>query len=159
MEEENNRIVETLFGLSGASDEHMEEVLSAIPLFTERNMLSEWDGLPVKSRLPPEVEAGFKTRNQWEEQDLYPKDDARPVRMHPSLRAKRIFDYYYVSDTDAGETEGAADEERQVRVTIRVDAEVKRNLQRQAKELDMSVSEYIALLVMQPYEDENGETD
>ena len=50
MEEENNRIVETLLGLSGASDEHMEEVLSAIPLFTERNMLSEWDGLPVKSR-------------------------------------------------------------------------------------------------------------
>ena len=37
MEEENNRIVETLLGLSGASDEHMEEVLSAIPLFTERN--------------------------------------------------------------------------------------------------------------------------
>ena len=60
MEEENNRIVETLLGLSGASDEHMEEVLSAIPLFTERNMLSEWDGLPVKSRLPPEVEAGFR---------------------------------------------------------------------------------------------------
>ena len=62
MEEENNRIVETLLGLSGASDEHMEEVLSAIPLFTERNMLSEWDGLPVKSRLPPEVEAGFNIR-------------------------------------------------------------------------------------------------
>ena len=50
-------------------------------------------------------------------------------------------------------------EEEQVRMTIRVDAEVKRNLQRQAKELDMSVSEYIALLVMQLYEDENGETD
>ena len=47
-------------------------------------MLSEWDGLPVKSKLPPEVEAGFKTRSQWEEQNLYPKDDARPVRMHPS---------------------------------------------------------------------------
>ena len=99
MEEENNRIVETLLGLSGASDEHMEEVLSAIPLFTERNMLSEWDGLPVKSRLPPEVEAGFKTRNQWEEQDLYPKDDARPVRMHPSSRAKRTFDYYSREDS------------------------------------------------------------
>ncbi len=159
MEEENNRIVETLLGLSGASDEHMEEVLSAIPLFTERNMLSEWDGLPVKSRLPPEVEAGFKTRNQWEDQAVSLKDGARPVRMHPSPRAQRTFDYYHVSDTDAGETEGAVDEGRQVRVTIRVNAEVKRNLQRQAKELDMSVSEYIALLVMQPYEDENGETD
>lgn len=43
-------------------------------------------------------------------------------------------------------------------MTIRVDAEVKRNLQRQAKELDMSVSEYIALLVMHPC-DEDGETE
>lgn len=157
METENDMIVETLLGLSGASDEHMEEVLSAIPFFTEWNMLSLWDGLPVKSRLPPEVEAGFKTRNQWEEQNLCPKDDARPVRMHPSPQAKRIFYYYHVSDI--GEADQTEDGEQPVRVTIRVDAGVKRNLQRQAKELDMSVSEYIALLVMQPYEDENGETD
>ncbi len=157
METENDMIVETLLGLSGASDEHMEEVLSAIPFFTEWNMLSLWDGLPVKSRLPPEVEAGFKTRNQWEEQNLCPKDDARPVRMHPSPRAKRIFYYYHVSDI--GEADQTEDGEQPVRVTIRVDAGVKRNLQRQAKELDMSVSEYIALLVMQLYEDENGETD
>ena len=156
MEEENNRIVETLLGLSGATDDHMEEVLSAIPIFTEWNMLSLWDGLPVKSRLPPEVEAGFKTRNQWEEQNLYPKDDARPVRMHPSPRAKRIFYYYHVSDI--GEADQTEDDEKQVSVTIRVDAEVKRNLQRQAKELDMSVSEYIALLVMHPC-DEDGETE
>ena len=128
METENNMIVETLLGLSGASDEHMEEVLSSIPFFTERNMLSLWDGLPVKSRLPPEVEAGFKTRSQWEEQNLYPKDDARPVRMHPSPRAKRIFYYYHVSDI--GETDQTEDGEQQVRVTIRVDAGVKRNLQR-----------------------------
>lgn len=156
MEEENNRIVETLLGLSGATDDHMEEVLSAIPIFTEWNMLSLWDGLPVKSRLPPEVEDGFKTRNQWEEQNLYPKDDARPVRMHPSPRAKRIFYYYHVSDI--GEADQTEDDEKQVSVTIRVDAEVKRNLQRQAKELDMSVSEYIALLVMHPC-DEDGETE
>ena len=157
METENDMIAEILLGLSGASNEHMEEVLSAIPFFTEWNMLSLWDGLPVKSRLPPEVEAGFKTRNQWEEQNLCPKDDARPVRMHPSPRAKRIFYYYHVSDI--GEADQTEDGEQPVRVTIRVDAGVKRNLQRQAKELDMSVSEYIALLVMQPYEDENGETD
>ena len=156
METENDMIVETLLGLSGASDEHMEEVLSAIPIFTEWNMLSLWDGLPVKSRLPPEVEDGFKTRNQWEEQNLYPKDDARPVRMHPSPRAKRIFYYYHVSDI--GEADQTEDDEKQVSVTIRVDAEVKRNLQRQAKELDMSVSEYIALLVMHPC-DEDGETE
>ena len=156
METENDMIVETLLGLSGASDEHMEEVLSAIPFFTEWNMLSLWDGLPVKSRLPPEVEAGFKTRNQWEEQNLCPKDDARPVRMHPSPRAKRIFYYYHVSDI--GEADQTEDDEKQVRMTIRVDAEVKRNLQRQAKELDMSVSEYIALLVMHPC-DEDGETE
>lgn len=151
METENDMIVETLLGLSGASDEHMEEVLSAIPFFTERDMLSEWDGLLVKSRLPPEVEAGFKTRNQWAEQEFYPKDDARPVRMHPSPRAKRIFDYFHVSDTEEAKQE--TDEEKQVRVTIRVDPEVKESLQRQAKELDMSVSEYIALLVMHPYDD------
>ena len=156
METENDMIVETLLGLSGASNEHMEEVLSAIPFFTEWNMLSLWDGLPVKSRLPPEVEAGFKTRNQWEEQNLCPKDDARPVRMHPSPRAKRIFYYYHVSDI--GEADQTEDDEKQVSVTIRVDAEVKRNLQRQAKELDMSVSEYIALLVMHPC-DEDGETE
>lgn len=156
METENNMIVETLLGLSDASDEHMEKVLSGIPIFTERDMLSEWDGLPVKSKLPPEVEAGFKTRSQWEEQNLYPKDDARPVRMHPSPRAKRIFYYYHVSDI--GEADQTEDDEKQVSVTIRVDAEVKRNLQRQAKELDMSVSEYIALLVMHPC-DEDGETE
>ena len=157
METENNIIAETLLGLSGASDEHMEEVLSGIPIFTERDMLSEWDGLPVKSRLPPEVEAGFKTRNQWESLGVYPKDDARPVRMHPSPKAKRIFDYFHVSDT--GTAEQTDDGEKQVRVTIRVDPEVKESLQRQAKELDMSVSEYIALLVMKPYDDECSETD
>lgn len=157
METENDMIVETLLGLSGASDEHMEEVLSAIPFFTEWNMLSLWDGLPVKSRLPPEVEAGFKTRNQWEEQNLCPKDDARPVRMHPSPRAKRIFYYYHVSDI--GEADQTEDGEQPVRVTIRVNPEVKKNLQRQAKELDMSVSEYIALLVMQPYDDPCGTTE
>lgn len=156
METENDMIAEILLGLSGATDDHMEEVLSAIPIFTEWNMLSLWDGLPVKSRLPPEVEDGFKTRNQWEEQNLYPKDDARPVRMHPSPRAKRIFYYYHVSDI--GEADQTEDDEKQVSVTIRVDAEVKRNLQRQAKELDMSVSEYIALLVMHPC-DEDGETE
>ena len=159
MEAENNMIVETLFGLYGASDEHMEEVLSAIPVFTERNMLSEWDGLPVKSRLPSEVEAAFKTRNQWEDQGVSPKDGARAVRMHPSPRAKRIFYYYHVSDTDAGETERAEADGRQVRVTIRVAAEVKKNLQRQAKESGMSVSEYIASLVMHPDDDASDEVD
>lgn len=148
METENDMIAEILLGLSGASDEHMEEVLSGIPAFTERGMLSEWDGLPVKSRLPPEVEDGFKTRNQWESLDVYPKDDARPVRMHPSPKAKRIFDYYHVSDTEEAKQE--MDEEKQVRVTIRVAPEVKESLQMQAKELDMSVSGYIALLVMRP---------
>lgn len=157
METENDMIAEILLGLSGASDEHMEEVLSGIPAFTERGMLSEWDGLPVKSRLPPEVEDGFKTRNQWESLDVYPKDDARPVRMHPSPKAKRIFDYYHVSDTEEAKQE--MDEEKQVRVTIRVAPEVKESLQMQAKELDMSVSGYIALLVMRPYDDESDETD
>lgn len=157
METENDMIAEILLGLSGASDEHMEEVLSDIPAFTERGMLSEWDGLPVKSRLPPEVEDGFKTRNQWESLDVYPKDDARPVRMHPSPKAKRIFDYYHVSDTEEAKQE--MDEEKQVRVTIRVAPEVKESLQMQAKELEMSVSGYIALLVMRPYDDESDETD
>ena len=157
METENDMIAEILLGLSGASDEHMEEVLSGIPAFTERGMLSEWDGLPVKSRLPPEVEDGFKTRNQWESLDVYPKDDARPVRMHPSPKANRIFDYYHVSDTEEAKQE--MDEEKQVRVTIRVAPEVKESLQMQAKELDMSVSGYIALLVMRPYDDESDETD
>ena len=151
METENSMIAETLLELSGASDEHMEEVLSSIPTFTDRNMLSEWDGLPVKSRLPPEVEAGFKTRNQWESLGVHPKDDARPVRMHPSPHTKRIFDNFHVSDTVTAEQ--TDDGEKQVRVTIRVNPEVKESLQRQAKELDMSVSEYIALLVTRPYDD------
>lgn len=157
METENDMIAEILLGLSGASDEHMEEVLSGIPVFTERGMLSEWDGLPVKSRLPPEVEDGFKTHNQWESLDVYPKDDARPVRMHPSPRAKRTFYYYHVSDIE--EADQTETDEKQVRMTIRVNPEVKKNLQRQAKELDMSVSEYIALLVMQPYDDPCGTTE
>ena len=44
-------------------------------------------------------------------------------------------------------------------MTIRVDPEVKESLQRQAKELDMSVSDYITLLVTHLYDDECGETD
>lgn len=157
METENDMIAEILLGLSGASNDHMEEVLSGIPIFTEWNMLSLRDGLPVKSRLPSEVEAGFKTRNQWESLDVYPKDDARPVRMHPSPRAKRTFYYYHVSDIE--EADQTETDEKQVRMTIRVNPEVKKNLQRQAKELDMSVSEYIALLVMQPYDDPCGTTE
>ena len=64
---------------------------------------------------------------------------------------------YHVSDTEEAKQE--MDEEKQVRVTIRVAPEVKESLQMQAKELDMSVSGYIALLVMRPYDDESDETD
>lgn len=77
--------------------------------------------------------------------------------MHPSPRAKRTFYYYHVSDIE--EADQTETDEKQVRMTIRVNPEVKKNLQRQAKELDMSVSEYIALLVMQPYDDPCGTTE
>ena len=48
-------------------------------------------------------------------------------------------------------TAQAEDEEKQVRVTLCVHPDVKRNLQRQADELDMSVSDYITLLVTHLY--------
>ena len=44
-------------------------------------------------------------------------------------------------------------------MTLCVHPEVKRNLQRQADELDMSVSDYITLLVTHLYDDECGETN
>ena len=66
METENDMIAEILLGLSGASDEHMEEVLSGIPAFTERGMLRVWDVLLVESRPTPKEEDGLKSSKQGE---------------------------------------------------------------------------------------------
>ena len=56
---------------------------------------SEWDGLPVKNHLHAAVGARFATRSQWKQEGFDVPASARPVQMHPSMAAKRLFDYYW----------------------------------------------------------------
>jgi len=63
---------------------------------------SEYDGFPIKNKLPLEVRERLKTRKQWEDYDcsVRIKPDATPYWMHPSVPDKKLVDYYLDSDVE-----------------------------------------------------------
>lgn len=69
---------------------------------------SEWDGLPVKNHLPAAVGARFATRSQWKQEGFDVPACARPVKMHPSMAAKRLFDYFWEGEV-AGDLDQTLD--------------------------------------------------
>lgn len=56
---------------------------------------SDYDGLPIKNRLPDELRNAFKTRKQWLELGRVPSGTATAVPMHPNSMNKKLIDYYH----------------------------------------------------------------
>lgn len=61
---------------------------------------SEWDGLPIKNKLPEELKARLKTEEQWFDNGYVLKENAAPYEMHPSVLAKRTCVYYLDTDVE-----------------------------------------------------------
>mgnify|MGYP003291098709 CR=1 FL=1 len=61
---------------------------------------SEWDGLPIKSKLPEELKTRLKTENQWLEEGFVIKPDATFYEMHPSALSKKTVFYFLDKDVE-----------------------------------------------------------
>lgn len=61
---------------------------------------SEWDGLPIKNKLPEELKCRLKTEIQWIEEGFVVKSTSMVYEMHPSVMAKRTFKYYLDKDVE-----------------------------------------------------------
>lgn len=59
---------------------------------------SEYDGLPIKNKLPEELRERLKTRKQWMEEGYRVKEDAEGYEMHASVPAKKSFMYFLDDD-------------------------------------------------------------
>lgn len=60
--------------------------------------LSEWDGLPIKNKLPEALKTRLKTEEQWFDDGFVLKEDVVSYEMHPSVLSKKTCLYYL--DTD-----------------------------------------------------------
>lgn len=90
--EDENRYLEALFRIASLKiEERFED-------YSELLYLNDWDGLPVKNHLPPEIGARFKTEKQWLSLGFLLNDDARAVDMHQSAMAMNTIPYYHESD-------------------------------------------------------------
>ena len=55
---------------------------------------SDYDGKPIKNKLPEEIKNRFKTEKQWLDEGKQIKESARFVEMHPNAMYKRLCKYY-----------------------------------------------------------------
>lgn len=55
---------------------------------------SDFDGKPIKNKLPQEIKELFKTEKQWLEEGMQLKEDACFVEMHPNATSNRVCKYY-----------------------------------------------------------------
>ena len=56
--------------------------------------VSEYDGKPVKNKLPAELRNRFLTENQWLEKGYIVKDGMVGYEMHSTIMGKKLFTYY-----------------------------------------------------------------
>ena len=66
--------------------------------------LSDYDGLPIKNKLPIELREKFKTKNQWLEEGMQVKEDAKFYEMHPNAMNKKLCEYFL--DTEVKPLDG-----------------------------------------------------
>lgn len=60
--------------------------------------VSDYDGLPIKNKLPPDLMDKFKTRKQWLEVGRVLSETATAVPMHPNAMNKKLVGYFHVDD-------------------------------------------------------------
>ncbi|MBR3603823.1 MAG: hypothetical protein IKL48_03980 [Elusimicrobiaceae bacterium] len=61
---------------------------------------SEWDGLPIKSKLPDALKARLKTEEQWFDDGYVLKENAVSYEMHPAVLSKKTCAYYLDIDVE-----------------------------------------------------------
>lgn len=60
--------------------------------------VSEWDGLPIKDKLPDCLQELYATRKQWLFRGFEVSPGAKPVPMHPNAMNKKLVEYFYRDD-------------------------------------------------------------
>lgn len=55
---------------------------------------SDYDGKPIKNKLPDELKERFKTEKQWIDEGKRVTSNARFVEMHPNAMNKKLCKYY-----------------------------------------------------------------
>lgn len=55
---------------------------------------SDYDGKPIKNKLPEELKSRFRTEKQWLDEGKQIKENARFVEMHPNAMNKKLCKYY-----------------------------------------------------------------
>lgn len=61
--------------------------------------VSEYDGKPIKNKLPEELRNKFMTKKQWLEEEKTLKEGAIEYQMHPNAMNKKLCVYYFEGDT------------------------------------------------------------
>jgi len=64
----------------------------------EVTRFSEWDGLPIKNKLPEELKIRLKTKKQWLDEGYLVNPDATAYEMHHQVLAKMTYIYYHEDD-------------------------------------------------------------
>ena len=55
---------------------------------------SDYDGKPIKNKLPEDLKCRFRTEKQWLDEGKQIKENARFVEMHPNAMNKKLCKYY-----------------------------------------------------------------
>lgn len=55
---------------------------------------SDYDGKPIKNKLPDEIRYRFKTEKQWIDEGKQLRENARYIEMHPNAMNKKLCKYY-----------------------------------------------------------------
>lgn len=63
--------------------------------------VSDYDGLPVKNKLPGGLRDCYRTRRQWLAIGCVPSDIASAVPMHPNAMNKKLVEYFHRDDVVA----------------------------------------------------------
>jgi len=63
--------------------------------------VSNWDGKPIKNKLPTELRERMRTKNQWLEAGFLLKPNATGHEMHSNSMGKKLFTYYIDSDVES----------------------------------------------------------
>lgn len=72
----------------------------------EVTCFSEFDGKPIKNKLPEKIKNKMKTEKQWREEGFRVIQDEKGYEMHPTEYQKKLYTYFfYMQVEDLGEVD------------------------------------------------------
>ena len=77
------------------------KIPTTIKEYTNLNIrCSDYDGKPIKNKLPTEIKERFKTAKQWPYEGKQVKENAKFVEMHPNATNNRLCRYYFDTEIE-----------------------------------------------------------